>query len=464
MWVPTDPPGPRGWSLRSRLLAYSLTASMLAWLLGALAVYWVAEHNSARLFDEHLRDMATIVSEFAAHEVDEVRRDNERTPPDPDLAIDSRYRFQIWALQGELLARNASAPPRTPLAPLTMSGLSTQQDGEHGYRVYSTRAARDTMIVQVAEPLAARSEFLVEVGWWFGAFLGATALALAAFNIVVIGQALRAIETTQHHLASRSPLDTAPVKVDAPPDEMVPLLDALNALLDRFGRAMSLERSFTSSAAHELRTPLAAMRAQAQLALRARAPETAARALRDLMQGVDRAARCIDQLLTMARLDATTTGLGAMPFERVDLVALIDAVVKAHRPALDAKAMHVALDLRPLTLAGNAMVLEMMVRNLVDNAIKYGPTGGRLGLSTAVDHAMCLLIVDDDGPGIAPQEIPRIFDRFYRIDHRVEGIGLGLAIVAEAVALHRGTLRLEVSPLGGLRVSVSLPLLIDADG
>lgn len=459
MWPPIESVPPRPWSLRSRLLINSLIASAMAWLLGALAVYWVAEHNSARLFDEHLRDMGAIVSEFAAHEVDEVRRELNHAVADPDLALDSRYRFQIWSAQGELLARNATAPSSAPLAPLAQLGLWTQPDGEHRLRVYSARTTRGTMIVQVAEPLSARDEFQVEVGWWFGSFLTATALALALFNVLVIRRALRAVEATQSLLARRAPLDQSPLEVDTPPAEMVPMLDALNALLDRFGRAMSLERSFTSAAAHELRTPLAAMRAQAQVALRAQDPQQSAQSLRALMGGVDRAARCIDQLLSMARLDAATHGVRAITVEAVDMVVIINDVIEALRASLDRKAMHLALDLRPALIAGNAIILEMLVRNLLDNAIKYGRPHGQLRVTTMRDQRSGVLIIDDDGPGIAADETARVFERFYRIDRNTEGIGLGLSIVAEAITLLHGTIRLEASPLGGLRVWVSLPAI-----
>lgn len=247
---------------------------------------------------------------------------------------------------------------------------------------------------------------------------------------------------------------------------MKPLTLALNHLLHRVQQALDRERQFTSNAAHELRTPLATVRAHAQVALRSGSIAESQEALRNVVQGIDRSARLVEQMLTLARLDPD---LGRNSFRIIDVGAVAEAVlVDMATTALD---KHIDLSLErdePDARDGASMLayqpgIEVLLRNLISNAIQNTPSEGRVVVQVKRIQGGVMLAVTDTGPGIPEAERDRVFERFYRPPgSRRGGCGLGLAIVARVVELHHGWVRLTV-PDGhaGLRVEVRMPLAYD---
>jgi signal transduction histidine kinase len=260
---------------------------------------------------------------------------------------------------------------------------------------------------------------------------------------------LQPLDAVAREIAARRPDKLEPVSPASAPKEIRPLVEAINGLFVRVEHALESERRFTADAAHELRTPLAALATQAQVALRARDDAERGHAIEQLIASSRRAARLVDQLLTLARLDPDE----AVPATPLRLDTLAEEICAAH--GADAMAKNIALELEaaPTTMRGHADMLRILLRNLVDNAIRYTPAGGRVVVAVAPG----LLSVTDSGPGIPVVERERVFDRFHRLaGQQTEGSGLGLSIVARIAERHGARIHLGDGAAGvGLRVEVA---------
>jgi two-component system OmpR family sensor kinase len=244
------------------------------------------------------------------------------------------------------------------------------------------------------------------------------------------------------------------------PDELRPLAGSLNDLLARLDAALSAQRRFTADAAHELRTPLAALKLQLDMARRAADAAGREAAYVDLDEGVRRASHLVDQLLTLARIEPEAMQSGAVD---CDLVAIAkDAIVG--RAALAAgKGVDLGLaQATPAVVHGNPASLGVLLSNLLDNALRYTPAGGRVDVSVEQRDGVATLGVADTGPGIPPEERERVFDRFYRGKATEPGSGLGLSIVRRIADAHRASIALDDVPGGGLRVTVRFPATASA--
>lgn len=255
-------------------------------------------------------------------------------------------------------------------------------------------------------------------------------------------------------VAARAPHSLDPLAPVAAPTEIRPLVDALDGLFARVGRSLDEERRFTADAAHELRTPLAALVVQAQVAMRAQNAVERDHALAQIAAGSRRAARLVDQLLTLARLDPAA--VPARQSVRLDQLA---AEVCANHGA-QALEQDIALELdapQPLTLDGNPDLLRVLLRNLLDNALRYTPAGGKVGVGVTAQAGKIALTVWDTGPGVPAVERDKILQRFHRLAGQdVEGSGLGLSIVARIAELHDARLQLD-DHAPGLRVALHFP-------
>ena len=286
--------------------------------------------------------------------------------------------------------------------------------------------------------------------------LPALALALG----IAVTLSLRPLNTLANEVARRDPerLDPLP---ETGPQEIAPLVTRLNALFARIVRTLDSERRFTADAAHELRTPLAAIVAQAQVASAARDEAERAHALTQLAVSAERASRLIDQLLTLARMEsAPQTG---QTLCRLDELLLESAV--AHGPEAISKGIALEISERePAPVRGDAVLLRVLLRNLIDNALRYTPADGRVVLSVQVTAAGVQLCVTDSGPGIAPAQRPHALQRFVRLaGQELAGSGLGLAIVQRIAEVHGARLHLADGLPGsapgqhGLAVRVVFP-------
>ena len=249
-----------------------------------------------------------------------------------------------------------------------------------------------------------------------------------------------------------------PVNADDPPRELQPLLDSLNSLFSRIERTLDAERHFTAAAAHELRTPLAAVRMQAQVADRARSPQEARASLQALVSCVDRASRMVDQLLTLAHIDSLAPKSQAFVPVRIDRV--IEQVVHDLSYALGQRKIRVDLQLDPATVPAIEFGVAAMVRNLIDNALQHASHGGHVLVRTFARETEVVMTVEDAGPGIPEAERAHVFERFYRLpDAKTDGCGVGLSIVQCVADAHHARVALDSVTRGGLRVTVIFPLI-----
>jgi len=281
-------------------------------------------------------------------------------------------------------------------------------------------------------------------------------LPLIAIGIwVVVGRALRPVDTVARAVGGLDARHLAPVRIDGPlPAEIAPLVGSLDALVVRLAEALDNERRFTADAAHELRTPLAALRIQAQVACRSVESGARQHALEQVLSGVERMTHLVEQLLTLARLDPDATLPDGVC---VDLAEIARSVCSSLAPQALRRDQGLSLDAPDaMPVLGNHWWLEVLVRNLVDNALRYTPVGGRVTVSVRRTDDAVELMVDDNGPGIPPEAHARVFDRFYRLPSDSEGSGLGLAIVREGARGCGASVQLGANPHEphGLRVTV----------
>jgi signal transduction histidine kinase len=444
------------WSLRGRVVLISAFALLASLVLGGLAMYWAANVQDEQMLDARLEHLGATILSFVEEELNEsdaigaMKYHNLKTRPAAALL----YSYQVWSRDGALLLRSNEASRTSPLIALTHRGFATEKiDGEE-FRVFSLPTKNQEFIIQVAESIQEKwAQTGVTTMYYMASLLIPFGLVFA-ITLALLRRSLRSIDTIADQLSHRNPLDLTPPQVDKPPEELLPILKSVDTLFARIGHALSAERRFTSVAAHEMRTPLAGLRAQAQIASKARSKSELQVALTSLLLGVDRASHMLDQLLDIARVESLPKG-AELRFEWVELAAIYSDVMADFGPNAAAKNIAIGTSFGSGIVWSHPFALYLLVRNLIANAILYTPAYGRVEISSLSDGKSVRLMVDDSGPGIAAADRERAFERFNRLGQsRAEGVGLGLSIALSAVELHHAQIRLLQSPLGGLRAQV----------
>jgi two-component system sensor histidine kinase QseC len=441
-------------SLQGRLLVLVLGLVVGVWLATAVMTWIDVRHELDELLDSHLAQAAALLVVQQAREIE----DDDHQLDAPTLhRYAPKVAFQVFH-EGRLTMRSANAPAR----PMVESGVrfhtgfkTVQIDGTE-WRVFAANGGERDVQVYVGEQVSSRASILWAVlrSTLWPMVVALPLLALAAWWAVYRGVApLRRLGRT---LAERQPHALHAVIVDGAPSEMAPMLDALNGLLERIAELMESERRFTADAAHELRTPIAAIRAQAQVAFGEADDALRRHALQATLKGCDRAARLVDQLLVLSRLEA-----GAAPaVTPLDLSALVRRTVAEVAPQAIEKQQTIELDaVEANWVQGDGTLLAVLVRNLVDNAIRYSPPHALVKVALARQQARVRLKIDDSGSGMTEQDMQRIGERFFRVIGSGQGgSGLGWSIVRRIAAVHRAEVRVGRSiDLGGLAVEVDWP-------
>lgn len=439
-------------SLRLRLLAGTLAVVSTIWIALTVTAWLESRHEAEEIFDAHLAQTAALLASFVGEDADEL---DEHLP---EHRYARKVAFQIWENGTRLLTHSQNAPDER-LSPQA-EGFSDANSGGREWRVYSLWDARHRYLVQVAEARAARAAVSRELAAHLILPLAVALPLLAAALALLIGTVLKPLSTLADSIGQRSPERLDAIPLTAAPRELRPILERLNHLFARVGSSLEQERRFTADAAHELRTPLAAMRTHAQVAQASRDDGERAAALHQVVAANERATHLLEQLLTLARLDSATR----IGNETCALRTIAVDVLAAAAPTALARGVEIELaedDAPPLS--GNAVLLAVLLRNLVDNAIRYSPPGARVAVACrAQPGGGAVIEVGDQGPGIAPDERTHVLDRFYRIAGSGEtGSGLGLSIVARIAELHGASLELDAGSDGkGLcaRVVFSAPV------
>lgn len=438
------------WSLRGRLVALLAAATPASWAAGGMWLYRASLAESSHLFDAALAETAHAVLAVVAHEWLEEEEDIEIEVIDHAHSETLYYRVRDG--RGAIVYRSPGAPSE-PFGEAAARGFADRRVGGADYRVYSLQAPRGRGAIHVAQPLAARAAAAQAAALRLLAPGLVFALLLAGGAWLIVRKVTAPVVDFSRAIDARTPGDATPVRADALPTELAPVGQAVNRLLARVEAALLHERTLTADAAHELRTPLAALRAQAQVALRSHIDAERDAALRQLIGGVDRAVRGVNSVLTLARLDAQRIDVGALP--AVPLPPLVHLVAVEFEPAASARGIALELDVPPLELRGDADALAILLRNLIDNALRHA--AGAVRVEARAAGAGVRLTGRDDGAGMTPEQRSRAFDRFYR-GTESGGAGLGLALVKRVAELHGGSAALVDGLDGrGLGAEIALP-------
>ncbi|WP_347647243.1 ATP-binding protein [Comamonas thiooxydans] len=438
--------------LGGRLLLFIGMAILLVAVLQGVFAYRNALAQTDTLFDYQMQQTAFALR--AGLPVDAKGRP-QGTPPEDE---NNEFIVQVWTNEGLRIFESALGDALPQMAVLGFADVPARGTT---YRVFSLQTR--SQVIQIAQDMRVRQILAREAAWrsLLPVVLLLPLLALAVWWVIRLS--LTPVQRVRRELALRQPQDLAPVAEHDLPDEMRPLVEELNSLLQRVRQAFEAQQNFVADAAHELRSPLAALQLQLQLLRKATDSSERESAQARLAQGIERARRLVEQLLALARQEARPQTEDA---PLADLRVLVEQALADAAPAAQAKGLDMGLSEDPqqqsaFSVAADAEALAVLLRNLLDNAIKYVPAGGRVDVGWLQDEHGHALVVEDSGPGIAPAERQRVLQRFVRgqgAGGMAGGSGLGLAI-AQSIAQSSGAqLWLDESPqLGGLRVRVLWP-------
>lgn len=426
------------YSLRRRLV-WLLTCSVAAlWLLSSAVVYQRAHHEADELLDNQLTQVADTLLAIVAggeveHFVEELGEHNHHYPVP--------IAFEVWHAKHDKLQRLVTSAGHGGFESGVPPGFSEHLHRGTRWRFYAVQDDDAEYQVVVGQAHAARDQLAREIGL---SLLVPALFTLPLIGLAVwwgVGRTLRPVDEVARQVTALEPQQLVPLdETRTLPREIAPLRSALNALIGRVTEAFDNERRFTADAAHELRTPLAALKVQAQVALRATADDSRQRALMQVIAGVDRMTHLVEQLLTLARVDPSRQVITASPFDPAPLVAEVCAEwqpqAKRHSQSLT-----VATEAGCM-IAITPAWLQIALRNLVDNALRYAGDGARIEVRLQRTATGCTLGVADNGPGVAPDLRARLSARFVRGETEGEGCGLGLSIAARVAALSHATLDL----------------------
>lgn len=421
-------------SIRLRLLWVLLVSIVLLAVAAGIATYLQAKSDVNTLFDYEIRQMTlTLSAHVSAH---------PELADEPLLRVEHDFVTQIWSRQGklQLSSRPGLGPDR-----VMPEGFGNFGERNNGWRTFTALAGDYTL--QVAQPQSLRRKITADIA--LKAMLPVLMIIPLGGLIVwlVVGYGLKPLRVIAGEVESRDPASLQRIEVARMPSEVAPLVMSLNDLLGRLERALKSERAFIADASHELRTPVAALSLQLGLIETASTPQEREESMQDLKRGIERMQRLIEQILTLARLDPECTEIISV----VDIAALVRDICADYVPVAMAKSIEVkAFAEGQVVVRGDVASLTALIRNIIDNAIRYTPNGGRVTLRVKIQNATPEVSISDSGPGIPLALREKVFSRFYRGEHVSDdtGTGLGLAIAKRAAA----------------RVGASLQLLDNTDG
>ncbi|WP_018181861.1 ATP-binding protein [Kaistia granuli] len=423
-------------SLRRRLFLILLVATGVIWLSAVAWIYQVSRAEVEHVLDTRLQEAARMVDSLVAGHMPASPAEPVVIPGGETSSYERQLSCQIWSLDGRLIARSSGAPDEQLAGPAP--GFSERVvDGER-WRIFTVDDAAKGVRVMVGDRLGLRDQLIADLikGLLWPTLLVAPLLGLLIW--VSLGRGLRPLGDITTALKARDAEDMRPIDAGHAPAEIRPLADALNTLFAKVEAARQQEREVTAFAAHELKTPLAGLKTQTQIALAASDEEIRNGALRQILSSVDRTTRLVRQLLVLAKLDA---GSLTMPVTPVSLGDIIDEICAISGPT---PACRIVVDplLYDRRVPTDREILTIALRNLHENAVQHSPAGGTISWRFTPDGFG--VVVEDEGPGVDADELPHVRQRFYRGRSRSPvGSGLGLAIVEVASARIGWSLHLE---------------------
>ena len=420
------------YSIRDRLLWTFCIALLLAGVAATYMTFISARGEVDRFLDTELQQIALSLS---------VHTDG--TLPDVKPSGSDEQHIVIQLLDTVSGQTHLSSGLPSPFPVTDIEGFANIRHEGQTWRIFALKTVHNISII-TAQPVDVRVKL---------AFT-------SALHIVwlLVGQGLASLNRTAKIVSTRSSTSLEPLPVKGLPVEIKQLVLALNDLLAKLEQSLEAQKRFASDAAHELRTPLTALKLQVQLAERAKTEESRQKAFGRLHAGIDRATGLVQQLLVIARLDPDAH---KKPFVSVKLDEVISAVADELTVLAQQKNITLETATEAVVVAGMEDALKLLITNLTDNAIRYTQPDGRIRLSVSREQSDAVIEVSDNGPGIAPEERERVFDRFYRaLGTKAQGHGLGLAIVKRIVEIHHGSIVIDDGLDGkGTTMRIRLPLL-----
>ncbi|AOY91682.1 sensor histidine kinase [Cupriavidus sp. USMAA2-4] len=444
---------PAARSLFGEILDWMLAPLLLLWPMSIAVTYLVAKSIANGPYDRSLEASAIVLSQ-------QVREVNGRVTLQLPLSAreilradetDNIY-YQVVGTRGEYIAgdRDLPLPNEDEQGHAGLVSLRDDRVKGNDVRVAYTYvelrnvSGEQPVLVQVAETLDKRARLANEI--IKGVILPQFVILPLAVVLVWFGltRGLAPLNAIQQRIRARNPGDTSPIEEGTAPQEITPLVSSFNELLARLDQSVQTQKRFIADAAHQMKTPLAGLRMQAELAQREQSPEELRRSLAQIAGSSERTAHLVTQLLSLARMENLASSAGMAP---LDLAALAREVVKDWLPRAWERQIDLGLDAddHPVMVQGNRLMLTEMLNNLIDNAIRYTPPGGHATVRVSADpfEPFAYLDVEDTGPGIPVAERERVMERFYRVlGTNTEGSGLGLPIVREIVQQHGGEIRI----------------------
>ncbi|WP_052452029.1 ATP-binding protein [Noviherbaspirillum autotrophicum] len=431
-------------SLRIRLILLLGAAIVIAAGLQFATSFRAMMRASNTLFDYHMEQMALALQDSGFQQTDWYKA--------PSEVDDFSFVIQIWTDDGVRVYQSRNYRVLPEQGALGYSNV-TLDNGD--WRVYAVQ--KETRVIQIAQKMDARRDRTISMALHSLWPVLPVSLLLIAAAWWVVTTALAPLNRIGHDLAHRNTDSLAPVSDKGVPKEVSLLVAELNSLLDRMSRALQSQQRFVADAAHELRSPITALKLQVQTLARAKNDAARDQAVQRLLGGVDRASRLVEQLLALARQDPLADAGGPV---LLNLNACVELAASDVGPLAQARQIQLQYgDFADVDVHGDADSLRIMARNLLDNAVRYTPEHGKIRIEVATADAGVTLTIEDSGPGIPEENRGRIFDRFYRVPGtEPSGSGLGLAIVKAIAERHDATIELGSSLLGGLKVKVIFPL------
>lgn len=451
-------------ALRTRLLVALATVLLATWAIGFAIQYVNVLERQGGEIDGMLRNIAEQILQSLPADIASAGQQQQFLLSGETVPAAGKFGalgFQAWEHGTERRLMSSRPAPAYAMVPDFVDGFADVTVAGEPWRVFAVSDADQQVQVQVGVPTSAiRAELLR----WLGPTLLTALLLLFGIGVaiwLVIHWSLRPVLRVSESLAARAPLDLAPLPEHGLPNEFTPLVRSFNQLMARLAQALQHEREFLGEAAHELRTPLAALLTQAQVLQHATDQKEASEALDHFIAGIERTSRLAQQLLDTARVEA---GGSAARATDVDLAMVVTMVADEFELVALRGGQSIEVEGGSALVHGDIDDLGILVRNLLDNALRHGGPGTRVRLQTwAAGEGrarMAILRVADNGPGIADGDYDRVFERFYRAEngHLTQGIGMGLSLVERVAASHGGRLDCGVGLDGrGFGVEIRFP-------
>lgn len=452
------------YSLKGVLLFALLSATIIIWTVTAYISYKVTRDEVVKLFNAELEQSAQALYSFVGHllykgslnELWDMESPDKILPPDQQRTqLRKKIAFQLIDKTEGLILRSKTAPQQ-PMSHSTNGYTKTEVAG-HTWHVFSVSNDEDEYIVHVGQRDDIRQELKDEIA---NQMIRPLLISLPFFGLVIwmiVGRSLKPVNRLARQLAIREATYLKPLSTRWLPKEIVPVVDALNTLFVQLEKAFENERRFTADASHELKTPLAGLLTQAQVALKATDEGVRQQALKRIEQAVNRMTGLVQQLLTFSRIESDPSYLTKQP---VKLSSEIIQIIAEMEPEAHKKQINMSFENETdATVKVNSLLITILIRNIIDNAIKYTPRGGNILISLTRKDGL-LLCIEDSGPGIPTEQFENAYQRFYRCvetSNHAQGSGLGLSMVKRIAALHQSELIMGRSRFGGLSMTLHFP-------